>query len=273
VNRRPGQDDGVRAAVVQVPASEDKPANLRRLQEQVRRAADLGAQLVVGPEAAMHDFGPPDLPLGPVAERLDGPFVTGVQEVAQQTGTTVLAGMFEAGEDDRVFNTVVAVDAAGAVLGTYRKVHLFDALGWVESDRFSPGDGTLLVLPLDGLTVGVQTCYDLRFPELSRALVDRGADVLALPAAWVAGPHKQQQWTTLVAARAIESTAYVVAACQSPPLYVGASRVVDPMGEVLAGVAGVEGIAVGDLTPERVAEVRTALPSLRHRRMGVPTPP
>jgi predicted amidohydrolase len=263
----------VRAAVVQFPASLDKAANLARLQAAVRRAAALGAELVVGPEAAMHDFGPPDLPLGPVAERLDGPFVTGVQEVAQQTGTTVLAGMFEAGEDDRVFNTVVAVDAAGAVLGTYRKVHLFDALGWVESDRFSPGDGTLLVLPLDGLTVGVQTCYDLRFPELSRALVDRGADVLALPAAWVAGPHKQQQWTTLVAARAIESTAYVVAACQSPPLYVGASRVVDPMGEVLAGVAGVEGIAVGDLTPERVAEVRTALPSLRHRRMGVPTPP
>ena len=257
----------MRAAVVQVPASDDKPANLRTLQDQVRRAAGLGAQLVVGPEAVMHDFGPPDLPLAPVAERLDGPFVSGLQDVARETGTTLLAGMFEAGEDDRVFNTVVAVDGTGTLVGSYRKLHLFDALGWVESERFAPGDGSLLVLPVDGLTVGVQTCYDLRFPELSRALVDRGADVLLVPAAWVAGPHKQQQWTTLLAARAIESTAYVVAACQSPPRYVGASRVVDPMGEVLAGVAGVEGVAVADLHPERVAEVRAAVPSLRHRRL------
>ncbi len=220
----------------------------------------------------MHDFGPPDLPLGPVAESLDGPFVTGLQEVARETRTTVLAGMFEAGEGSRVFNTVVAVDGTGTVLGSYRKLHLFDALGWVESERFAPGDATLLVLTLEGLTIGVQTCYDLRFPELSRALIDRGADVLAIPAAWVSGPHKQQQWATLLAARAIESTAYVVAACQSPPRYVGASRVVDPMGEVLSGVAAVEGVAVAELRPERVAEVRASLPALRHRRLGIAAP-
>ena len=265
----------MRAAVVQFPASDDdgaKADNLARLTGLVRRAAGEGAELVVCPEAAMRDFGPPDRPLGPVAEPLDGPFVSGLREVARDLGVHVVAGMFESAPDGRAYNTVVAVDGAGELLGSYRKLHLFDALGWVESERFAPGDGTLLVLPLEGLTIGVQTCYDLRFPELSRALIDRGADVLVIPAAWVSGPQKQQQWTTLVAARAIESTAYVVAACQSPPRYVGASRVVDPMGEVLAGVAAVEGVAVAELRPERVAEVRAALPSLRHRRLGVTAP-
>jgi predicted amidohydrolase len=255
--------------VVQLPATDDKPANLRRLTERVREAADQGADLVVGPEAAMHDFGPPDLPLAPVAEPLDGPFVTGLQKVAAERGVTVVAGMFEKGPDDHVFNTAVAVGPQGELLGSYRKTHLFDALGWVESDRFAPGDGTLLVLPVGDLSVGVQTCYDVRFPELSRALVDRGADVLALPAAWVAGPHKEHQWKTLLAARAIESTAYVVGACQSPPRYTGCSRLVDPMGEVLAGVVATEGVAVADLRPERVAEVRAAIPSLQHRRYDV----
>jgi predicted amidohydrolase len=254
--------------VVQLPAGEDKPANLARFQERVRGAADQGAELVVGPEAAMHDFGPPERPLGPAAEKLDGPFVTGLCETAADLGVTVVAGMFESADDGRAYNTVVAVDGSG-LLGAYRKLHLFDALGWVESERLAPGDGSLLVLPVGGMTIGVQTCYDVRFPELSRALVDQGVDVLVIPAAWVAGPLKEQQWRTLVAARAIESTAYAVTACQSPPRYVGCSQVVDPMGVPIAAVATTEGTAVAELTPERVAEVRKAVPSLQHRRFRV----
>ena len=258
----------MRAAVVQFAAGDDKSANLARLSELVRRAADQGADLVVCPEAAMHDFGPPDQPLAPVAESLNGPFVTALAALSQDTGATVVAGMFETADDGRAYNTVVAV-GGGSLLGAYRKLHLFDALGWVESERLAPGDGELLVFPLGGLTLGVQTCYDLRFPELSRALVDKGVDVLVLPAAWVAGPMKERQWKTLVAARAIESTAYAVTASQSPPRYVGSSRLVDPMGEVVAAVATTEGIAVADLLPGRVAEVREAIPSLQHRRFDV----
>jgi predicted amidohydrolase len=258
----------MRAAVVQMAASDDKAANLARLSDLVRRAADEGAELVVGPEAVMHDFGRPDQPLAPVAEPLDGPFVTSLHRLASELSITVVAGMFETASGERVHNTVVAVDSSG-LLGAYRKMHLFDALGWVESDRLAPGDGELLVLALGGVTLGVQTCYDLRFPELTRALVDRGVDVLLLPAAWVAGPMKEQQWKTLVAARAIESTAYAVTASQSPPRYVGSSRVLDPMGEVVAAVATTEGFAVADLLPERIAEVRKAVPSLQHRRFAV----
>jgi predicted amidohydrolase len=148
-------------------------------------------------------------------------------------------------------------------------MHLFDALGWVESERLAPGDGRLLTFSAGGLTFGVQTCYDVRFPELSRALVDRGVDALVVPAAWVAGPLKEQQWRTLVAARAIESTAYAVVASQSPPRYVGSSAVIDPLGVTVAAVATTEGFAVADLLPERVAEVRAAIPSLQHRRFDV----
>jgi deaminated glutathione amidase len=257
----------VRAAVIQFAASDDKSANLARLTELVRRAAGQGAELVVAPEAAMHDFGPPDMPLAPVAEQLDGPFVTALQELAGDLGITLVAGMFESAADGRAYNTVVAVGAE--LIGAYRKLHLFDALGWKESERLAPGDGTLLTFPVGGLTVGVQTCYDVRFPELSRALVDAGADVLAVPAAWVAGPLKEQQWLTLVGARAIESTAYAVTASQAPPRYTGCSRIIDPMGQPLAGVATTEGLAVADVTAERVAEVRAAVPSLQHRRFDV----
>ena len=260
----------LRAAVLQLRAGTDKTDNLTRLGALVRRAADAGADLAVAPEAAMHDFGPPDLPLAPVAEPLDGPFVTGLADVAAEAGVTVLAGMFETvpGEAARAFNTVVAVGPAG-LLGAYRKAHLFDALGWVESDRLVAGPAEPLVLDVGPVRLGAMTCYDLRFPELARALCDNGATAIAVPAAWVAGPLKEDQWLTLVRARAIESTSYVVAAGQPGPGYCGRSVVVDPLGVVLAGVPDGEGLAVADLDPAHVVDVRRRVPSLQHRRWSV----
>jgi len=261
----------VLVAVVQFRASDDKADNLARLGGLIGRAAEAGAELIVCPEAAMHGFGPADRPLAPVAEPLDGRFVTGLAELADRHRVTVLAGMFEAIRGDRVFNTVVAVDQRG-LIGRYRKLHLFDALGWVESDRLAIapiGPDALLVLPVGDLEVGVLTCYDLRFPELGRALVDAGATMLAVPSAWVAGPVKEDQWRTLVRARAIENTCYVAAAGQPPPDYVGRSLVVDPLGVEVAGLADREGVAAAELTADRVAEVRSRMPSLAHRRFTV----
>lgn len=263
----------MRVAVAQFAAGEDKATNLSRVQELVRRAVDAGAALVVCPEASMHPFGRSDEPLGALAEPLDGPFVTRLAEVAASTGVTVVAGMFEATEADpeKAYNTVVALGPDG-LLGRYRKLHLFDALGWVESERLLPGEFNgeeLLTFPCGGFTVGVQTCYDVRFPELTRALIDRGVTLLALPAAWVAGSLKEDQWSTLVRARAIESTAYVAAADQCAPTYAGRSMVIDPVGVPLAQVADGEGIAVAEITPNRIAEVRARMPSLAHRRFDV----
>lgn len=262
----------MRVAVVQFGAGEDKPANLARLVDLVGQAAAGGATLVVAPEAAMHGFGGPDTPLAPVAEPLDGPFVSGLRAAAARHAVAVVAGMFEPVEDDtaRAYNTVVAIDSDGDLAGSYRKQHLFDALGWVESKRLEPGDpGDRLVFDCGEFTVGVMTCYDVRFPELARALVDDGADVLALPAAWVAGPLKEDQWSTLVRARAIENVMYVAAADQTPPTYAGRAMVVDPFGVVVASLADREGVAVAEVDRARLDACRDRMPSLEHRRWTV----
>jgi predicted amidohydrolase len=263
---------GMRVAVVQFSAGEDKPANLARLVGLVGEAAAAGATLVVAPEAAMHGFGTGKTPLAPVAEPLDGPFVTGVQKAARRHGVTIVAGMFEPVEGDtsRAYNTVVAVTPDGELAGRYRKQHLFDALGWLESERLEPGaTADRLVFDCGEFTVGVMTCYDVRFPELARALAEDGVDLLVLPSAWVAGPLKEDQWATLVRARAIENVFYVAAADQAPPVYAGRAMVVDPFGVVVASMAEREGVAVADIDPERLAACRERMPSLEHRRWDV----
>jgi predicted amidohydrolase len=222
----------------------------------------------------MHPFGAPRDSLLEVAEPVDGPFGTELGECARTTGLTVVGGMFEPAPDgERVFNTVIAAGSDGP-LGHYRKLHLFDAFGWQESAKVAPGPlgpgaETLLTIPVGGFTVGVFTCYDLRFPEITRALADLGAALLVMPAAWVSGPLKESHWQVLTRARAIENTCYLAAADQSAPTYVGRSLVVDPMGVVVAQLAEADGVAVADLSTDRLAGVRQAVPSLRHRRFDV----
>jgi deaminated glutathione amidase len=250
----------------------DKPANLERLTSLVEDAADAGAALVIAPEGAMHDFGPQELVLAPFAEPLDGPFVSRLAEVASRRALTVVAGMFEAVADDptRAYNTVVAIGPDGGLLGRYRKQHLFDALGWVESERLVAGEpADRLVFDIEGIRVGVMTCYDIRFPELARALVDDGATLLAVPSAWVAGPNKARQFRALATARAIESVAYLAGAVQSPPSYTGESCVIDPFGEVLVELGDRNGVVAAEVTAQRVEECRTRMPSLEHQRWRV----
>jgi deaminated glutathione amidase len=259
-------------AVAQFAAGLDKPDNLARVRSLVDDAADRGANLVIAPEGAMHDFGPQELALAPFAESLDGRFVTGIAEVAARRGVTVVAGMFEtvAGDPTRAYNTVVAVGPAGELIGRYRKQHLFDALGWCESERLVPGDtDDRLVFDCGEVTVGVMTCYDVRFPELARVLVDDGATLLAVPSAWVAGPLKPQQFRALATARAIENVVYVAGAVQAPPSYTGQSVLIDPFGEVIAELGETDGVAVGEVSAARVAQSRERMPSLRHRRWRV----
>ena len=259
----------MQVGVVQFASGGDKSANATRLSDLVGQAADLGAQLVVTPEASMHGFGQPEEALAPIAEALDGAFVTGLSETARKHGVTVVAGMFESIEDDttRAYNTVVAVGPGGDLLGRYRKVHLFDALGHMESRQLAQAPVELLTFPCGDFTVGVMTCYDLRFPELARALVEHGVTCLAVPSAWVAGPLKEEQWSVLVRARAVENTAYVVAADQAAPEYAGRSMVVDPYGATLAQLAEGDGVAVAHVSAERLSDVRRRMPSLEHRRL------
>jgi deaminated glutathione amidase len=262
----------MKVAVAQFAAGFDKPANLARVLALVDEAADGGAALVIAPEGAMHDFGPQEMALAPFAESLDGPFVTGLAEAAKRRAVTVVAGMFESvdGDPERAYNTVVAVGPSGELIGGYRKQHLFDALGWVESDRLVPGEtANRLVFDCADFRVGVMTCYDIRFPEMARALVDDGATLLAVPSAWVAGPNKAQQFRTLLTARAIENVCFAAGAVQTPPSYTGQSAIIAPFGEVIAELGEDEGVAVGEISRTRLTESRGRMPSLDHRRWTV----
>ena len=231
--------------------------------------------LVVLPEATQAEFGAGERDLAEVAEPLDGPFVGLLADRARRWGSTVVAGMFESRPGGHPWNTLVVLGPDGSLAATYRKVHLYDAFGYAESQRLSAGEHAAVTFPVpsggdtDPVTVGLMTCYDLRFPEQARVLVDAGADMLVVPAAWLRGPGKEEHWQVLLAARAIENTVYVAGAAQSGPRYCGRSRVVDPMGTVVAGLGEQEGWVAAEVLPARVQQVRRTNPSLLNRRWTV----
>jgi predicted amidohydrolase len=221
--------------------------------------------LVVFPEVMMRDFGKPGSDISEFAEDLDGPFVKRLTELAGEHEVTLVAGMFERSPDPgRPYNTLVVVDETG-VRASYRKIHLYDSFGYKESERLLAGALEPVVVEIGGFKVGLMTCYDLRFPELARALVDRGAELLVVPAAWVAGPGKVDHWRTLLKARAIENTVYVAAAAQPAPRYSGHSMIVSPRGDLFEAE---ETDLVVSSTVERayLDQVRAENPSLANRR-------
>lgn len=261
----------VAVAVAQFAPSDDKDANLASIRDLATRAVSRGARLVVFPEYS--SFFVPLLGQESVdaAEPLDGPFASAIASLAKTLGVYIVAGMGEQqASGNRFSNTVIAADPHGALVAKYRKLHLYDAFGQKESDWVVPGEieppETFVV---DGLTVGLQTCYDLRFPEATRRLVDAGAEIVVVPSEWVRGPLKEQHWRTLVTARALENTIYVVASDQAPPIGAGNSMIVDPMGVELVTIGETTDVALAWLTAARLVEVRTTNPALALRRFTI----
>lgn len=256
-------------AVLQYNPTDDKAANLDTIEALLRDAAQRGVRLAVLPEYAIYTVPAMDQRFVDSAEDLDGPAVTRLRELSAELGLALVAGINEAATVDRIHNTLVGIDA-GEIRAVYRKVHLYDAFGYRESDRViaaEPGNGD--TFDVDGFTVGMQTCYDLRFPEVSRMLVDAGATIIALPAEWVPGPLKEYHWNTLIRARAIENTVYVLAADQCAPTGAGNSAIIDPMGIALAQVGEIVGLGIADVSQERLDAVRTTNPALALRRYRV----
>jgi predicted amidohydrolase len=258
-------------ALLQLAADIDAAHNRDLVRGQL---ADLGPadglDLVVLPEASMYDFGSPDDDLRPAAEPLDGPFVTMLAAEARRLDATIVAGMFErAGEDETElpYNTLVVVGPDGTLRRTYRKIHLYDSFGYRESDRMLAGDVEPVVVEIAGRPVGLMTCYDLRFPELARELVDAGAEVLVVPAAWVAGERKLDHWRTLLAARAIENTVHVVAAAQGGDRYTGHSLVVDPWGSIVVEAESTPALLRATVEANDIEAARDENPSLANRRL------
>ena len=262
----------MRVAVGQFAASEDWAENLATCTGYVRRAERAGADLLVLPEGVLARFTDDFTRLRTAAQPLDGPFVTGLVAATAGTGVTVVAGVHEPSPDGRAYNTLV-VAADGRIGTVYRKLHLYDAFGSQESANVVPADNAPVTFACGGLTVGLMTCYDVRFPELARLLATAGADVLVLPAAWVRGPLKERHWELMLAARAVENTVYVVGAGECGPRNIGHSMVVDPLGVVGTRLAEEPGLLLAELTAERIADARRRLPVLANRRFDVdPTP-
>ncbi|MBF6124149.1 carbon-nitrogen hydrolase family protein [Nocardia brasiliensis] len=262
-------------AVVQFAPGTDPAANLSALREHVRTARDRGARVVVAPEYSMFAVTRLDERVIAVAEPLTGPFVTGLGAIAREFQVHLVAGTVEqiAPGGDRIRNTLVVLGPDGTLVTQYRKVHLYDAFGFLESEVVEPGAITApATFAVADVTFGMQTCFDLRFPEGIRRVATAGAQVLLLPAQWIPGPAKVDQWTTLLRARAIENTVYVAAADQAAPRGAGASMIIDPTGAVLTELGEETGVLTASVDLARLAEVRKTNPSLDLRRFAIADP-
>lgn len=256
--------------VAQYGATIDPAVNLENALKLVSEAAAQGADLVALPENAMYSDPLKERPGEKYSEPLDGTFVTALKQAAREHGVHVLAGFTETTDGDRPYNTLVHLTPEGELDNVYRKVHLYDAFGYKESDTVCPAAAEALVFEVNGVKVGAATCYDLRFPEISRYLVDHGAEVIVLPAAWVVGPLKEYHWETLIRARAIENTVYFAGCGQTGPDCTGASMIVDPAGVTIAAAGEAPmALASARIDTERISKVRASNPSLSNRRFSV----
>jgi len=268
----------MRVAVVQMNSQADLAKNLDLASGLVTRAAEMGAELVALPENFAF-IGESDEQKREIAEDLagDGPIVKAMSGLARDRGVFVLAGGMpeKSGDEAHPFNTSALFAPNGALLARYRKVHLFDVdlpdgTTLKESNACMAGEEAV-VTEVRGKKLGMTICYDVRFPELYRKLVDQGAVIVSVPAAFTLTTGKDH-WLTLLRARAIEDQVFVVAPAQHGKhprgrVTYGKSAIIDPWGDVLAQCGEGEGVAVATLDFAYQERVRAALPSLKHRRL------
>jgi deaminated glutathione amidase len=270
------------AGCVQFTAGPDPEPNLRAVSDLIRRARDAGADLIMTPEASnfiesgrrRREKARPEA---------NDPFLAGVCGLARETGAWLLIGSLvidPAGElgtvpgETRLANRSFLVDATGAIVARYDKIHMFDidlpgGESYRESNAYRPGRGTVVAETPWG-KLGMSICYDVRFPQLYRALAQAGADFLSVPSVFTV-PTGSAHWHVLLRARAIENSCFVCAPAQwgehtAGRRSYGHSLIVDPWGEVLADGGEGVGIAVARIDPARIAEVRRMVPSLQHDR-------
>ena len=262
-------------AIVQMRSSEDKMENLELSVRFIREAAKKKSNLICFPEFQMA-YSPVSQStnqLSEVAESVnDGNFITTLRKAAKVNKISIISTIYEksnSGFDNRVYDTVVLIDNKGEISSVYRKLHLYDALGFKESDRMMAGNMIEKPAKTSVGNIGLMICYDIRFPEMSRILTVKGANVLVLPSAWVHGVMKEEHWQTLLKARAIENGLYIIAPDQVGNIFSGRSMAVDPFGVVLLDMGNREGMEVVEIDKSRVQKVREMLPLLKNRRTDV----
>jgi deaminated glutathione amidase len=248
----------MKVAAGQFAVTSDSVKNVGICIDYMRQAQAAGVDLLVLPEALLaRDDNDPDMSVNSAQASLGSEMTTFLTIHVPTT-----AG--------RAANTQVAL-RNGEIVAVYQKIHLYDAFSMQESRLVDAGATVGPLVEVAGMKVGMMTCYDLRFPEMAISLALAGAEVLVLPTAWVRGSLKEHHWSTLLAARALDSTCYVVAAGECGNKNIGQSRVIDPLGVTIAAAAESPALIVTDVTAERLTEARNKLPVLKHRRFAPPT--
>ncbi|KAJ3340644.1 Nitrilase [Kappamyces sp. JEL0680] len=267
----------IRIAVASLCSTPNIKSNLEVCVGLMKKASSQGAQVCFFPEASDYISNSPEEALS-LAQGIDGVFVEGIRQQAKTLGLLVSIGVHEkSSESSRLYNSHLLIDQQGSILEVYRKLHLFDVrletLQLVESKHTIPGTRLVPPVPTAVGRIGLATCYDLRFPELSTLLQYHGMDILTYPSAFTI-PTGEAHWHVLLRARAIETQAFVVAAAQhgqhTPKRSTyGHSLVVDPFGKVLVDAPNVQDVTVTDIDLAQLATVRQKMPVLEHRRWDV----
>ena len=262
----------MKVAVVQFRASTKKEINLQKIISCISKAATKQATLCTFPEFMMFYTSSKQTSkqLAKLSEPINGNFVSSIARAAKENKIQVVGSFYEKSEKkDRVYDTSFVIDKNGKVISTYRKIHLYDALGFRESDKLAPGSKIAKPVKTSVGKIGMMICYDLRFPEMSRSLAAAGSEVLVAPSAWVKGKMKEEHWLTINKARAIENGCYVIAPDQVGNIYCGRSIVVDPYGKILLDMKKKQGMGCVTIDLEKVKDTRKVLPLLRNRRTDV----
>lgn len=262
----------MKVAVVQFKASTKKEDNLKKILSYISKAAAKNATLCAFPEFMMFytNSSQTSKQLANLAETIKGNFVTTISNAAKENHIQVVGSFYEKSrKKDRVYDTSFVIDKSGKVISTYRKIHLYDALGFRESDKMTSGSKIAKPVKTSIGKIGMMICYDLRFPEMSRSLAVAGSEVLIAPSAWVKGDMKEEHWITINKTRAIENGCYVIAPDQVGNIYCGRSLVVDPYGKILLDMKKKQGIGFVNIDLNKVRQTRKVLPLLKNRRTDV----
>ena len=259
----------MRVVAGQFAVTPDWATNAQTCVTLMQQAAANSASLLVLPEALLaRDDNDPDMSVNS-AQPLEGAFLRLLLAESRQNELTTILTLHVPTTEGRAANTLVAL-RQGEIIAKYQKLHLYDAFRIQESKRVDAGSVLPPLIEVGGMLIGLMTCYDLRFPELALALALKGAEIIVLPTAWVRGPLKEHHWASLLAARALDTTCYFVAAGECGNKNIGQSKIVDPLGVTVAGAGSSPQMIYAELSKDTLQEIRSQLPVLINRRFAPP---
>ena len=234
------------------------------------QALERGVELLVFPESLMTRYEEELEGFLAAAQPVGGAFCEQVSRIAKRFGLWIVYTMNELAPDGaKPYNTAILVDDAGCTRKVYRKIHLFDSATTRESERMSAGADAPSCIDTPFGRIGLGICYDLRFPEFARMLACDGCELLLYPAAWVAGPHKIEQWKTLLSARAVENELFVAGLSRCDEGYSANSCIVDPDGVIIAEAHQDEELLCARVDTEAIRTTRERIPVFEHRRTDI----